>query len=268
MAEPNRDSTVVTPPIWPDKWHAEFSIEQWGTTWLSQVSNGGSYHYDWKRGASIEEHLDGQKDNWCTCARKGSAACRIYSFTKDPLEEGKGGATYAWLPELDWHKPEGVCCKLFQYVGPLSPTWMSGNTQFKGYEEAGEPKRKCQAWFNDKPGNAALMTGDLWMIDDDGIPCAYYDTFKEIPGKLGFSHSFHFNATTYSTEEEPNEIFELPARLNCNQECPNRNSKLAPWCKATYSAAASGQGSRELVIDESLPQDLPVMNRSDMVTEL
>jgi len=276
IAESNRDSTDDThsrAPIWPDQWHAEFSIEHWGNTWLHQTSNGGSYHYDWKRGVSIEEHLHGQQDNWCTCADKGSGACRIYHFTKDPLKEGKGAATYAWLPKLELElgkdKIGGVCCKLFQGIGagPLFPTWMSG-TKFDGYGIAGEPKRKCQQWFHDKPGNGALMTGDLWMTDDDGIPCAYVDKFKLFAKIFGLSHSFHFNATTYSTEEESNEVFELPAWLNCNQECPNRNSPRANWCKATYPAVLPGQGPHELVSGDSLPQNLPVMDRSDIITEL
>uniref|UniRef100_A0A7S1ZUA8 Uncharacterized protein n=1 Tax=Ditylum brightwellii TaxID=49249 RepID=A0A7S1ZUA8_9STRA len=221
----------MDPPIWPDQWHANFSIERWGNTWLSQSKNKGSYHYDWKRGRSLEEHGKGQKDNWCGCASKKSVECKVLSFNDDPLGEGEKNpaATYVVMPTLH------VCCKLFEGIGggALFPYWMKQN-EYQGHTNAGDPKRKCQKWLNPKPGNKALMKGDLWMMDDNGIPCGYRDVFKWWAKSLGFSHYFAFKESSYSTEVEPSGIFALPEGMDCNRPCPNRSDKFKPWCSSAY----------------------------------
>jgi len=79
----------MDPPIWPDQWHANFSIERWGNTWLSQSKNKGSYHYDWKKGRSLEEHGKGQKDNWCGCASKKVWNARSFPLMTIRLARGR-----------------------------------------------------------------------------------------------------------------------------------------------------------------------------------
>lgn len=70
---------------------------------------------------------------------------------------------------------ESICCKLFEGIGagPLFSDWMKTNV-YKGSTKAGDdPKHNCYQWTNPHLGNAALMKGDCWMTDDDGIPCEY-----------------------------------------------------------------------------------------------
>lgn len=239
-------------PEWPKQWHALFTVEQFGTTWLSQSKSTGSFHYDvdvhnlTHHGRSLEYHGKGQHDNWCGCASKTNEDCKILSYVHDPLHYGSStkppAATYAVLSktEKDGTKSPSVCCKLFQGKGqgPLNPTWMAhGNAPYAGTKRAGYPKRECQKRSNPHPGNKFLMTEDLWIIDADGVPCGYVDVFKWWAKAVGFSHSITFNATTYSnTTAGPSTLFDLPTEsLECNQPCPNRDDKLKPWCSSTYS---------------------------------
>ena len=165
--------------------------------------------------------------------------CKILAFRDDPLlgtddedRQQRTAATYVVLPT------EGICCKLFAGIGagPLFPNWMTRNV-YEGHTKAGAyPKRKCHKWTNPNPGNAALMKGDRWMTDDDGIPCAYIDVFKWWAKLLGWSHSFTFDKRTYSRDtQEPEEMFALPdVGMQCNTVCPNREDKRKPWCQESY----------------------------------
>jgi hypothetical protein len=238
-------------PIWPDQWHADFSTEWWGNILYKRSTNKGSYHYDWTNGKSLEEHGDGQKDNWCGCASKENSECKIIAFNEDPLststnekhdrEEQVVGATYVVMPSLD------ICCKLFKGTGVLIPGWMKAS-EFDGYETAGEPERQCQAWLNPKPGNALLMKGDLWLMDGNGVPCGYRDVFKWWAKRLlGLGHYFTFDESTYSTGSESSDIFALPESLNCNTVCPNREDSSKRWCQSSWkpNAALSASNNYE-----------------------
>jgi len=230
LAEEETDPAVA--PVWPPQWHADFSVEWWRNFWHVST-NGGSYHYDWKNGVSSEVHGEGQRDNWCHCASSKNAECKIISTAT---------AMYAVLPT------ENVCCKLFEGVGTLKPTWLEG-TNFDGYERAGDPKRKCQKWLNPNPGNP-LMKGDLWLIDDDGVPCGYVDVFKWWSRwLLGEGHYWDFDESTYSTEEEPSDVFALPDDTDCNVPCANPWYKppyIKPWC------ASAWKGPKTTGVDQEL----------------
>jgi hypothetical protein len=231
------------PPVWRDQWHADFSIEWWGNFWYKRSTNKGSYHYDWTNGKSLEEHGEGQQDNWCGCASKESTECKIIAFNEDPNDNSKGNkmpATYAVMPTLD------VCCKLFEGEGVLLPDWLKNN-DFEGYDAAGEPERQCQKWLNPNPGNALLMKGDLWMLDDNGVPCGYRDVFKWWAKWIfGFGHYFTFDESTYSTDSESSEVFALPTSLDCNVACPNRKDMTKPWCKAAWEPDTPSKVNGEL----------------------
>jgi len=258
------------PPIWQDRWHAEFTVEKWGNTWLSQTKNGGGYHYDVSglnegKGFSVEHHGKGQRDNWCGCASGGKDDCKIHAFLKDPLDpECKRFCAASYVVISTEEEGPSVCCKLFKGPGggPLAPGWQSADTflgdksvrRKKTGGKLGSGRRVCQEWINDNPGNAALMVGDLWMTSYDNVPCGYKDKFKWwARWVLGYYHYFWFDMSTYSTEPEEDDVFALPEGIDCNQPCPNRESKFKPWCDVTWDGGKPEQQEEELRPSPRIP---------------
>ena len=220
---------VASPPApkWPNQWSADFYTEYWGNLGWRRSRNKGSYHYDWTNGQSLEQHGAGQQDNWCGCASKESDDCRILAYTAANPNNYQGqAATYAQVGD--------VCCLLFVGIGPLEPTWLmdSPDIQYSGESKAGHPKRSCYGWENTKPGNALLMTGDLWLIDQNQIPCGYKDIFKWWAKLLGLGHYFTFDESTYTLTA--GNVFDLSGS-DCHKACPNRDDKSKQWCKSTWS---------------------------------
>lgn len=69
------------------------------------------------------------------------------------------------------------------------------------------------------------MVGDQWSEDADGVPCNYVDQFawwaKDFQG-----HNLTFDPSSYSTEPEPDSVFNVTDGLDCSKTCPNRHT----WC--------------------------------------
>jgi hypothetical protein len=219
---PERHSNSTSaPPVWSPRFHINFV--EYTKLFLTARGEKGSLHLDYYNERMRWAHGKGQFNNWCECAGlpkdEASAACDILSVKT--LQDPAGGA-YIVFRELN------KCCKLSDWekgFGPIRPDWLTrpaNATKFLGQRE--ENGRTCYRWLNPKHGNP-LMKGDEWSEDADGVPCSYTDQFASWT-KSWAAHNLTFDPSSFSKELEADEVFEIPAGMDCSKTCPNRR----PWC--------------------------------------
>ena len=152
------------------------------------------------------------------------AACEILSIksTLDPA-----GATYITFPGLNH------CCRVSDWAhgfSPIRPDWLTRPTpaSFLGSHQQGN--RTCYQWSSHHHGNP-LMIADNWSQDEEGVPCSYKDQFSwwATPWQ---GHNLTFDASTYSTAPEADDLFAIPTGMDCSQKCPNQHT----WCFFTTIA--------------------------------
>jgi len=214
------------PPVWPKRFHASFSEISHGVNpFSSDTTSNGSYHYDFESGRELWSHGKGQTDNWCQCAGlKTDERCDI-------LTDPKAGARVALFRTLSPPR----CCTIGGFdigFGPIRPDWLRlTNATFaveKTYLGANGP-RKCLEWASMKPGDWFMMVSDNWSQDEKGVPCRYVDTFKTwVRWTLRLKHEVVFDEASYGTEAEPDEVFAIPAGVDCSAKCPNKEG----WCNS------------------------------------
>lgn len=210
------------PPIMADRFHTTFTERNHGLGWGAEVTNTGSFHYDYIKGRQVWSHGKGQSDNWCQCAGlKTDEQCDLVATKElgDP-----SGATYAMFRTLN------KCCKIGEWdhgFSPIRPDWLrASNATFVGMKKVGN--RSCSEWAGGPPGDWFTMVSDNWSLDDNGVPCMYQDTFKFFWRMLGLKHTITFDGGAYSTAPEADDVFSMSPGMDCSQECPNTKG----WCKA------------------------------------
>jgi len=212
------------PPELPHRFHSDFNESTRSMNWWAPKLNRGSYHYDIEHKRELWVHGKGQVNNWCQCTgEKTDEECHLLSTPAGP---GGRAARYAFYP----HAPKPSCCWIGEYasgMGPLRPDWMR-LTQAKLVGTQKENGRTCSEWASDKPGDWFMMVSDNWSLDQDGAPCFYRDTFRSFARFLGLEHLLTFDRQSFSTAEEGEDVFALPAGLSCEKQCPNPES----WCNA------------------------------------
>lgn len=218
---PERHSTSSMPPVWSPRFHIDFV--EYTHQLQTAKSEKGSFHLDYYNERMRWAHGKGQFNNWCECAGlpqdEARSACDIMSLktAQDPA-----GAAYVIFRELN------KCCRLAGWekgFSPIRPDWLTrpaNATVFLGQHE--ENGRTCYRWVNPNHGNP-LMKGDEWSEDAEGVPCSYTDKFAWWAEKFE-GHNLTFDPASFSKDLEGDEIFEIPAGMDCTKTCPNRHT----WC--------------------------------------
>jgi len=184
--------------------------------------NNGNFHYDYDNGRQLWSHGKGQSNNWCQCAGlRTNEQCDLLSLRNSA---GSGGTMYAVFKTMV--PPQ--CCTIGDWAhgfGPLRPDWMSRNSAtFVGQKSIGN--KTCFEWAVFKPGDWFSMISDNWSVDSEGVPCEYEDKFRVIARWLGMHHTLTFDAASYGTNHESDEVFMLPDGMDCQEKCPNKQG----WC--------------------------------------
>ena len=227
-----RHSSTAEPPVWPERFHVQF--EEYTEQFTTHRTERGSFHLDYVNERMRWEHGKGQYNNWCECAglpaNESAIACDVLSVRSKWDAEG---AAYIMFQSLNF------CCRLAGWdkgFGPIRPDWLTRpvNATFMGSQL--ERNRTCYRWANMNHGNP-LMQADEWSEDAMGVPCSYKDRFAW--WSRGFeAHNLTFDATTYSTDAEPDGVFDIPPSMDCSKKCPNRHT----WCFFTTKPWAPPAG--------------------------
>lgn len=216
------------PPVMAQRFHIEYTeyTAEAFHYFSAAIQNNGSFHYDIANHRSVWVHGKGQVDNWCQCAglkENTHASCSIVAAPSD--KESSGGATYLVFKDIK------KCCKLGTYekgFGPLKPNWLSDANKSGSF--TANDGRACTTWQGGPPGDWFMMISDDWSVDEQGRPCRYEDNFKWFARHIfGVSHYYDFHADTYSEEAEPDDVFNVPEGMGCEQDCPNT---AGGWCSA------------------------------------
>ncbi|CAJ1382705.1 unnamed protein product [Effrenium voratum] len=210
----------VPKPVLPSRFHVTFQEYTRGMhPWGKGATNAGALHYDFEKLRALWRHGKGQTDNWCQCAGlKTDEQCDLLA-----LPETKT------LVALFRTLSPASCCTIgnwSQGFGPLRPDWLvQSNASLVGTSNEGN--RTCYEWASDHPGDWFTMISDNWALDAHGIPCTYEDKFKRVFRLLGLKHQLTFDLASYDTSPEPDEMFAVPAGVDCSKKCPNKEG----WCK-------------------------------------